>query len=192
MARRRGSAMALKASEVVAALAMGANIFLYRNMSSTFLRLFGQSPRPQTEGDFLMKIADNGAPAPPDFIAFGVLVCFAAFLLAWPGTALDRLWAINPRAHAELSSLGKWVAIAFLLLAVVAVYTAVLWFRRRVLGWRLAVVAIAVQVVGNLVNIVRGDLLRGVVGLAIAALLLFYLLSRAVKAAFRAAHDSDA
>jgi len=146
-----------------------------------------------------MKIADNGAPAPPDFIAFGVLVCFAAsmaalaaFLLAWPGTALDRLWAINPRAHAELSSLGKWVAIAFLLLAVVAVYTAVLWFRRRVLGWRLAVVAIAVQVVGNLVNIVRGDLLRGVVGLAIAALLLFYLLSRAVKAAFRAAHDSDA
>ena len=146
-----------------------------------------------------MKIADNGATAPAGFVSLGVFVCFAAcmaalaaFLLGWPGTALDRLWAINPRAHAELSALGKWAAIGFLLLALVAVYTAILWFRRRVLGWRLAVVGAVCEVIGNLVNILRGDLLRGVIGLAIAALLLFYLLSRAVKAAFRAAHDSDA
>jgi hypothetical protein len=36
MSRRRGSATALKASEVVAALAMPHNIFPYRNMSSDF------------------------------------------------------------------------------------------------------------------------------------------------------------
>jgi hypothetical protein len=138
-----------------------------------------------------MKTTTDTPATPPGLIAFGVLFYFAAsmavlaaFLLFWPGTPLDKLWAINPRAHTDLSSLGKWVSIEFLLLAVFAVYTAVLWFRRRRLAWRLAVLTMSVEVLGNLINIFRGDLLRGIAGIAIAALLLAYLLNSKVKAAF--------
>ena len=124
--------------------------------------------------------------------AFGVFLCFAAlmaalaaFLLLVPGTPLDRLWAINPRAQHDLSSLGRWVAVAFVFLSALLVYTAVLWFRRRVLGYRVAVAIMAFQVCGDLVNLLRGDIIRGAAGLAIAAALLGYLLNGGVKSAFR-------
>jgi hypothetical protein len=43
-------------------------------------------------------------------------------------------------------------------------------------SWRLGVVIIAMQVVGDLVNCVRGDLLRGGTGVIIAGALLLFLL----------------
>jgi hypothetical protein len=54
--------------------------------------------------------------------------------------------------------------------------------KRRPWGWRLAV--IATQVLGDLVNFFRGDLLRGGVGFCIATALLFYLLRPVVRAVF--------
>jgi hypothetical protein len=49
-------------------------------------------------------------------------------------------------------------------------------FRRRLWGWRLAALIIAIQVVGDVVNCVRGDLLRGGAGFFIAGALLLFLL----------------
>src|SRR5262249_53022169 len=102
--------------------------------------------------------------------AFGLFLYFAAFmaalaafLLLFPGTPLDRLWVLNPRAHTDLAALGKWVAIAFLFLSVLAVYTAILWFHGRRRAWRIAVAALALQVVGNLIAVSHGDRLRGLV-----------------------------
>jgi len=124
-------------------------------------------------------------------IAFGAFLYFAAFmaalaafLLLFPGTSLDRLWALNPRAHTDLAALGKWVAVAFLFLSALAVYTAILWFHRRRRAWRIAVVILSVEVFGNIINFYRGDRLRGLVGFCIAFLLLAYLLSRRVRDAF--------
>jgi hypothetical protein len=58
------------------------------------------------------------------------------------------------------------------------------WFRRRLWGWRLAVVIIAIQVVGDIVNCITGDWLRGGIGVVIAGALLLFLLRPAVKNAF--------
>lgn len=135
---------------------------------------------------------NSAAPvqAPTGLTAFGVFLCFAAsmallaaFLLAFPGTSLDRLWALNPRAHRQLGSLGPWIAGAFLFLAALLAYTAAHWFRRRVLGWRLAVVIIAAQWFSDAASTLRGDF-RSIAGLVIASLLLFFLLSHRVKSAF--------
>jgi hypothetical protein len=52
------------------------------------------------------------------------------------------------------------------------------------LGWRLAVAIIATQVIGDIVNLVRGDWLRGGTGVMIAGALLLYLLTPRVRAAF--------
>jgi hypothetical protein len=51
-------------------------------------------------------------------------------------------------------------------------------------GWLLAVAIIATQVVGNLVNVLRGDFVRGGIGFVIAGALLFYLLRPDVRSAF--------
>ena len=58
------------------------------------------------------------------------------------------------------------------------------WFRRRIWGYWLAVIIILTQVVGDLVNLIRGDYLRGGTGFVIAGALLLYLLRRNVRAAF--------
>lgn len=131
---------------------------------------------------------------PRPLVAFGIFLIFAttmaalaSFLLLKPGTLLDRAWALNPRAHAQFASLGAlipWVGFGFVGLAILGAYTARLWFQRRLLGWRFAVVGIALQAIGDAVNFLRGERLAGLVGLLIASILLAFLLSQRVKAAF--------
>ena len=114
-------------------------------------------------------------PKPPGFTAIGIfLFCgfiaaiLAATTLLWRGTALDRLWALNPIAYKQLARLGDTVGIFFLLLGMALAAAGIGWFRRHVWGWRLAVVIIATQVLGDVVNCVRGDLVRGGTGVIIA------------------------
>ena len=132
---------------------------------------------------------DDGKP--PGFAAIGVFLFFgglmaglAATTLLLPGTSLDRAWILNPTAYKQLSPLGGKVGILFLLLSVALVVSGIGWFRRRLWGWRLAVAIIGTQVLGDLVNLVRGDWLRGATGIIIAGALLLYLLRSRIKAAF--------
>ena len=110
------------------------------------------------------------------FLFFGaVMAGLAAITLLWRGTPLDRLWVLNQMAYKRLVPMGRAVGILFLLLSGALTTAGIGWFRRRPWGWRLAVVIIATQVVGDLVNCVRGDLLRGGTGVIVAgALLLFF------------------
>lgn len=119
------------------------------------------------------------------FLFFGAAMAFlAATTLLRRGTALDRIWGLNPTAYRQLAPLGWIVGVSFLLLGVVLCTAGIGWFRRRLWGWKLAVVIIAIQVLGDLVNCLRGDWLRGVPGVIIAGALLVYLLRSNVKAAF--------
>jgi len=70
---------------------------------------------------------------------------------------------------------------------------AVGWFRRRYWGWVLGVTIIAINALGDIVNLVRGEGLKGAVGVAIAGLLLIYMTRPGVRSYFRAhkaSHDS--
>ena len=130
-------------------------------------------------------------PKTPGFIAIGIflflgaiMASLAATTLLWRGTALDRVWALNPMAYKHLAPLGRTVGILFLLLCGALTTTGIGWFRRRRWGWRLAVIIIAAQVLGDVVNCVRGNWLRGGSGVIIGgALLLFHLRPR-IKAIF--------
>ncbi len=44
------------------------------------------------------------------------MTSLAGTTLVWPGSALDRIWNLNPRAHEELAPFGRVVGIPFLLL----------------------------------------------------------------------------
>ena len=128
---------------------------------------------------------------PTGFAAIGVFLFFgatmaglAAFTLLFPGTPLDGAWTLNPTAYQQLAPLDGKVGSFFALLAAALVTAGVGWFRCRVWGWRLAVAIIGAQVAGDIVNLVRGDLLRGSTGVVIAGALLLYLLKGGVRAAF--------
>ena len=134
---------------------------------------------------------DVATPKTPGFAAMGAFLFFGAVMaglaattLLWRGTALDRAWTLNLTAYKELAPLGSKVGILFLLLAVTLVTTGIGWFRRRLWGWRLAVVIIATQVLGDVVNCVRGDWLRGGTGVIIAGALLLFLLQPRMRATF--------
>src|SRR5215471_5562298 len=125
------------------------------------------------------------------FTAIGVfcyfamtMALFAGVTLLRPGTALDRLWSLNPVAHQDLLMFRKAAGVMFLLIAAVAATTGLGWFRRRLWGWRLAVFGICTQLLGDFVNMIRGDFLRGGAGLIIAGVLLMYLLSNKIRRNF--------
>src|SRR5215469_4893448 len=92
----------------------------------------------------------------------------AATTFLWPGTFLDRAWGLNPIAYQQLAPLGSKIGVLFLLLSSALVVSGIGWFGRRLWGWRLAVAIIAIQVLGDVINLVRGDWLRGGVGVVIA------------------------
>jgi hypothetical protein len=120
------------------------------------------------------------------FLFFGTaMASLAAITLIWRGTVLDRIWVLNPRGSQQLAPFGKLAGISFLVLAAVLALAGVGWFRRRLWGWRLCVAIIVTQVLGDLVNCLRGDFLRGGVGFAIAGALLIYLLRPKIRTCFR-------
>jgi hypothetical protein len=53
------------------------------------------------------------------FLFFGaIMASLAATTLLWRGTALDRIWALNPTAYKQLAPLGGIIGIFFLVLGV--------------------------------------------------------------------------
>lgn len=119
------------------------------------------------------------------FLFFGaVMAGLAATTLLWRGTALDRVWNLNPTAYKQLAPLGVIVGILFLLLSVALITAGIGWFRRSLWGWRLAVAIIGIQVLGDVINCVRGDWLRGGIGVIIAGALLLFLLQPKIRATF--------
>jgi hypothetical protein len=135
--------------------------------------------------------ADTVPPNPLALTAIGIFLIFgacmaslAATTLLWRGTAFDRVWALNPAAFRQLAPLGARVGILFLLLSAALAAAAIGWFRRRLWGWKLAVAIIATQVLGDVVNCIRGDWLRGGIGVVIAGALLLFLMRSRVRLAF--------
>jgi hypothetical protein len=119
------------------------------------------------------------------FLFFGAaMAAIAGFTLTWRGTALDRIWALNLRAHQQLAPLGSIAGISFLVLSLVLASAGLGWLLRRRWGWVLAVVVIASQLIGDFVNALRGELLAGTTGFFVAGGLLLYLLHPRVRAAF--------
>jgi hypothetical protein len=123
-----------------------------------------------------------------------VMAGLAGTTLLWRGTLLDRAWTLNPTAYQQLSPLGSKIGILFLLLSSALLVSGIGWFRRRLWGWRLAVAIIATQILGDIINLVRGDWLRGAIGVVIAGALLLYLLTPRLRAKFSIdlpAHHSE-
>lgn len=116
-------------------------------------------------------------------IAIGIFFVFATAMatvagvtLLHPGTLLDRIWSLNPRAYAQLAPLGPSVGVAFLFLGTSLAVAAVGWFQRRYWGWLMAITILTTQLLGDAFNFFRGDRVGGIFGVLIAAALLLYII----------------
>ena len=97
-------------------------------------------------------------------------------LLLFPGTALDSVWRLNPDAHVVFQSLGK---LSILLMAIVGgacALAAIGLARNRRWGQNLALIILAVNLIGDSVNAVARHDLRTLIGLPIGGAMIFYLL----------------
>ena len=113
-----------------------------------------------------------------------IMASLAAATLLRRGSILDRIWDLNPIAYKQLAPLGGRVGILFVLLGAALMMAGIGWFRRRLWGWRLTIAIIATQVLGDIGNCLRGDLLRGGTGILIAGALLLFLLQPKVRVTF--------
>ena len=119
------------------------------------------------------------------FLYFGaVMASLAGITLVWRGTTLNTIWKLNPRAYSELAPLGKPIGLLFLSLAAPLAIAGTGWLKRRRWGWQLAVVIIGTQVLGDITNIFYGHIIQGLVGVAIAGALLFYMTRPLIRARF--------
>jgi len=131
---------------------------------------------------------NNNKQRPRGFVPIGVFFLFGATIAAYaavtllnPGTVLDWLWVLNKTGHAQLVSLGTGAGLGFVVLSALLSAASVGWFRRRYWAWLLGTTIIAINAAGDLVNLLIGEHLKGAVGVAIAGLLLIYMIRPAVR-----------
>ncbi|MGA3092083.1 MAG: hypothetical protein ABSD75_26040 [Terriglobales bacterium] len=139
-----------------------------------------------------MNCGDWTPEHPRGIAAFGIFLLWGATMaslagttLTWPGTALDHMWALNPRAYGQLARLGSKAGILLILVGIALAVSGIGWLKRRLWAWRLAVAIIVTQVVGDLVNVLLGRRIEGAIGVTVAGTLLFYLFRTQVRAVFK-------
>jgi len=110
------------------------------------------------------------------FFAFGASMCaLTTVLLLFPGTALDSLWRLNPDARRALQSIGDWSIAIMLLVGSTCLFAAIGLWRGALWGTRLAIVILAMNLIGDLINSLFRRDYRALIGLPIGAGMILYL-----------------
>src|SRR2546430_5055885 len=95
--------------------------------------------------------------------------------LAFPGTFLDRIWALNRGAYIEFVTLGRPAGISLMILGLICALAAAGLLKRRKWAWWLAVGLFVVNDAGDAARNVTGEPVKGAVRVASAADSLSYL-----------------
>lgn len=127
-----------------------------------------------------------GVTALSVFFMFGALTSFTASVsLLFPNSFLHPIWRLNPRAQVAFESIGWWAIALMLAVCVSCLVAAIGLWRGARWGHRVAVIMIAINLIGDIANTVLGTEPRAIMGVPIAAAILWYLLSERVRGFFR-------
>jgi hypothetical protein len=131
------------------------------------------------------KIRPLGITALSIFFAFGAAMSFIASVsLLFPGSFLEPMWRLNPRARAGFAGMGVWAVV--LLCAVCAACAAAatgLWRGAR-WGYWTAVALLAINLIGDIANVVTGTEPRAAVGIPIVLVIIACLATRRARRFF--------
>lgn len=117
------------------------------------------------------------------FVAAAIALV-AAVSLAFPGGALEPIWRLNLRAREVFGRIGFAAVVLMTVLSAACALTGEGLRRGARWGYVLAVVGLAIQLLGDLVNTVFGIEPRAVFGIPIAAVLILYLMTGRVRRYF--------
>jgi uncharacterized membrane protein (DUF2068 family) len=113
------------------------------------------------------------------WFAFGAVMCaLTVVLLLFPGSRLDQLWKLNPEAHSFFRSIGP-VAVLFMAVLGAACASAAIGLARGARWGRwLALIILAINLVGDVANAALRHDSRSLIGLPIGGAMIIYLLAR--------------
>jgi hypothetical protein len=118
------------------------------------------------------------------FLAGALISLTAAASLIFPGSLIEPMWRVNPRAHKYLSDLGPWAVVLMFAVSLSCLMAAVGLWRRAAWGHKLAISLIVINLSGDVVNTIMGTEPRAIVGVPIALTILVFLLSKKVRDSF--------
>ncbi len=112
------------------------------------------------------------------FFAAGALICLlVTFALVFPGGILEPIWQLRPEARVEFEEIGTWSIALMAIVGAACGLSAFGLARRAEWGRRLAIGVLTVNLVGDTFNAVFRHDLRTLIGLPIAGLMIWYLIS---------------
>lgn len=113
------------------------------------------------------------------FFVFGTLMAsLAAVMLLFPGSFLEPLWRLNPRAQQGFAVLGLWAVLGMVVVASACAMAALgLWHCAR-WGYMTALSILSVNLLGDTMNFILGHDWHALIGLPIGGGMIVYLIKR--------------
>jgi len=113
------------------------------------------------------------------FFLFGTIMSgLAAGMLLFPGSALQPLWRLNPRAREGFAAMGLW-AVLLMAAVCVACATAALGLQRcKLWGYWIAPAILSINLAGDVTNALVAHDWRTLIGLPIGGAMAVYLLTK--------------
>src|SRR5437764_13339981 len=94
-----------------------------------------------------------GITAVAVFFTFGTLMSgLAAIMLLFPGSALEPLWRLNPRAKDGFAALGVWAVLLMALVCAACGTAAVGLWRCKRWGYWTALAILSINLMGDTLN----------------------------------------
>ena len=119
------------------------------------------------------------------FFWFGALMSFIAFVsLLFPRSFLEPMWRLNPRAREGFNSMGMWAVVLMFAVSVACASAAIGLWRGARWGYSLALIILAINLVGDVANVITGTEPRAAVGIPVVIAIFAFLLSRRVRRFF--------
>lgn len=121
------------------------------------------------------------------FFAFGAAASgLAAISLLYRHSFLEPIWQIKPAARTSFASFGLWAIVLLSFVSIACGTAAIGIWRGARWGQVLAVILISINLIGDLANYLLGIEPRAIVGVPIAAAMLWYLIRKGKRSFFGA------
>jgi hypothetical protein len=113
--------------------------------------------------------------------AAAIVAVVVSAALFTPGSVLDRIWELNPSAHAAFAAHARQIAVVLLATGIVAAAAGIGLLRGSRWAWLLSIALFGINGLGDLAKLVlTREWVRAGSGILIDVLLLFLLLRREV------------
>jgi amino acid permease len=119
------------------------------------------------------------------FFLFGAGVSFIAFVsLLLPGSFLEPMWRLNPRAREGFAAIGLWAVVLMCTVSAACLLASIGLWRAERWGYWVAVILLCVNLVGDITNVLLEIEPRAAVGIPIVLAILAYMANKRVRRFF--------